>query len=116
MTLNEAKNGKEYITEKTELKQPVKRRLEAMGLIEGTMIRKVNEALDGSVIFVLRGTRFAIGQELAKVITVREVTETDIRLRRKGRGMGLRDGRGKGKGRGMGRGMGRGAGQRRTDE
>ena len=107
MTLKDAKNGKEYIVEKSILKQPIKRRLEAMGLIGGTMIRKINEALDGSIIFMVRGTRLAIGKELAEVIIVRDVSASDIRHKKRGRGMGLRDGSGKG----IGMGRKRGAGQ-----
>lgn len=91
MTLQEATSGKEYITVKTDLKQPAKQRLEAIGLIEGTLIRKVDEALDGSVILSVRGTRFAIGRELAKVITVREVTAEELHLGRRNRGAGLRN-------------------------
>lgn len=77
MTLYDSKKGKEYIVEESTLKQPMKRRLEAMGLIEGTRFRKINQGLDGSVIFVVRGTRMAIGKELADDILVREINESD---------------------------------------
>lgn len=98
MTLKEGKSEKEYIVEKSMLKQPQKRRLEAMGLIEGTKIRKINEAIDGSVIFMVRGTRLAISKELSEDIIIRDLTPDDLRKKKKGRGLGLRDGRGKGSG------------------
>lgn len=103
MTLNDVEKGKEYIVEKSMLQQPVKRRLEAMGLIEGTMLRKINEAFDGSLIFMVRGSRLAIGKELAEAIIVRDITIDDMRHRRRGRGLGPRNGSGRGKGRGRGR-------------
>ncbi|HBG23394.1 MAG TPA: hypothetical protein DDW83_09120 [Peptococcaceae bacterium] len=101
MTLKSVGNGKAYIVEKSLLKQPVKRRLEAMGLIEGTMIHKINEALDGSIICIVKGTRLAIGKELAERIFVRPMSASDIRHRRhrkRCRGMGPRDGSGRGSG------------------
>ena len=99
MNLKDAKNEKEYIVEKSMLKQPQKRRLEAMGLIEGTNIRKINEALDGSVIFMVRGTRLAISEELANDILVRDLTPDDLKKKKRGRGLGPRNGKGKGMGR-----------------
>ena len=110
MTLKDGKNGKEYIVEQSMLKQPEKRRLEAMGLIEGTRICKLNEAIDGSIIFNVRGTRLAIGNDLASDIIIREVTASDERGKRRGRGLGLRNG--KGRGSGMGRKRGSGIGPR----
>lgn len=98
MNLKSVGNGKAYIVEKSLLKQPVKRRLEAMGLIEGTMIHKINEALDGSIVCMVRGTRLAIGKELAERIIVRAVNASDIRHKRhkkRCRGMGPRDGSGR---------------------
>lgn len=79
MTLYDIEKGKEYIVEKSTFKQPIKRRLEAMGLIEGTRIRKINQGLDGSVIFATRGIRMAIGKDIADEILVRETRESDYR-------------------------------------
>ena len=96
MTLEEGNNGKIYIIEESTVKQPAKQRLEAMGLIEGTFVRKINEALDGSIILMVRGTRVGIGRELAELIVVREVTESNIRHKRRRRGLGRRNCSGKG--------------------
>ena len=96
MTLKECKKGNEYIVEKSMLKQPGKRRLESLGLTEGTRISKLNEAMDGSIIFIVRGSRLAIGKDLAGDIFVRDVTASDIK--NKGNGWGKRRGNRHGKG------------------
>ena len=70
MTLKDAQVGKRYRIEKLMLDQPIKQRLESMGLIEGTNVRKINEVFDGSIIFMVRGTRLAIGKDLAEQIGV----------------------------------------------
>ncbi len=93
MTLSDANIKERYIVEELSLKQPIKRRLEAMGLIEGTMIRKNNEATDGSVIFTVRGTRLAVGKDVADYIEVRDILPGEERgprrrCSRQGRGMG----------------------------
>jgi ferrous iron transport protein A len=91
MTLKDCEIGKNYIVEKSMLKQPSKRRLEALGLIEGTIVRKINQALDGSVIFVVRGTRLAIGKDLAEDIIVRKTNASDIIKKKKCLGNRKRD-------------------------
>ncbi len=83
MKLAECLKGKDFIVEKSMLKQPGKRRLEALGLIEGTRIYKLNEAADGSIIINVRGTRLAIGRDLANDIIVRNITASDIGVKRK---------------------------------
>ena len=88
MILKDAQNGKEYIVEKSMLNQPEKRRLEAMGLIEGTRILKLNQAIDSSTVFMVRGTRLAIGKELAENIIVRDVSPNDIVHKKRSNCMG----------------------------
>lgn len=73
MTLEDGIIGKEYIVHKSTINQPEKRRLEALGLIEGTRIQKTNENRDGSIIFKVRGTRLAVGKQIAQGIFVKEV-------------------------------------------
>ena len=101
MNLTDCVNGSDFIVEQSMLKQPGKRRLEALGLIEGTRIRKINEAIDGSIIINVRGTRLAIGKDLGSDIIVRNVTASDMGC--KGKRSGAYMGKGHGKGRGMGR-------------
>lgn len=84
MTLKDCRRGNVYIVEKSMLKQPGKRRLESLGLTEGTRISKLNEAIDGSIIFLVRGSRLAIGKDLADDIIVRDMTDSDIRSKKNG--------------------------------
>lgn len=99
MTLKDCKKGNEYIVVKSMLKQPGRRRLESMGLTKGTRISKLNEAIDGSIIFIVRGSRLAIGKDLASDIIVRDVTANDIKIKKNGRGKSRGNGYGKGRAR-----------------
>ena len=56
-----------------ELALPVERRLEAWGLTEGTELRVLQNKTHGAVIVKVRGTRFAVGQTIAKGIGIEEV-------------------------------------------
>ena len=51
---------------------PVERRLEALGLTEGPEITILNKKKHGAIIVKVRGTRFAIGQNIAAGIWVEE--------------------------------------------
>lgn len=53
---------------------PTERRLESMGLIEGSTICILNKKKHGAVIVKVRGVRLAVGQHIAQGILVREVT------------------------------------------
>lgn len=72
MTLLDGKIGKEYIVENLELDRTVSRRLEALGLTNGTKIMVLNNKKSGSIIFKVRGTRLAIGKNIALSIIVKE--------------------------------------------
>ena len=48
------------------------RRLEALGVNEGTPVNILNKKGSGSVIIKVRGTRLALGKRLSEGITVRE--------------------------------------------
>lgn len=58
------------------LELPVERRLEALGLTEGTNITVLNRKKRGAIIVKVRGTRFAIGQHIAAGIRIKKVTVT----------------------------------------
>lgn len=49
----------------------LKKRLEALGMIEGTRIKVLNKKNNGALIIKFRGTRFAIGKSIAEKIAVR---------------------------------------------
>ena len=53
----------------------VERRLEALGLTEGSLITILNNDKKGSLTARFRGTRFALGRRIADNITVTEVTQ-----------------------------------------
>lgn len=74
MTLLEGKIGSGYRVEAIRLEDKITRRLQTLGLTEGTGIEVLNSKKSGSLIIKVRGTRFAIGRRIAEGITVRERT------------------------------------------
>lgn len=48
------------------------RRLEALGLIAGSPVEVLRKKRRGAMIITVRGTRFAVGRDIAAHITVRE--------------------------------------------
>lgn len=73
MTLEEGKIGNEYSVLEIKLEGNTKRRLEALGMTEGTKISVLNKKKNGTLIFKVRGTRLAIGKEIADSIVIKEV-------------------------------------------
>jgi len=74
MTLFEAKNGLSYIIKGLFVEEAVTRRLQALGLNDGTTITVLNRKKKGALIIKVRGTRLALGKHIASSI---EVEETD---------------------------------------
>ena len=64
MRLKEGKNNGIYIVERIETEQNLERRLEALGLTEGSRIEVLNNDK--------KGTRFALGKRIADHIIVKE--------------------------------------------
>ena len=58
----------------SQLDLSTERRLESMGLIEGSTICILNKKKHGAVIVKVRGIRLAVGQHIAQGIQVQEVT------------------------------------------
>ena len=56
-----------------ELPPQMERRLEALGMTRESVITVLNRKGKGIMIIKLRGTRFALGYNMTKNITVREV-------------------------------------------
>lgn len=73
MTLVDGKIGSRYTVESLGLEDARKRRLQALGLTQGTNISVLNNKKSGAVIFMVRGTRLAIGRDIAKSIQIKEV-------------------------------------------
>ena len=72
MTLHDGKIGNAYQVQSIDIDISIKRRMEAIGLIEHTRVVILNEKRNGSMIIRVRGTRWAIGRAIAKGITVEE--------------------------------------------
>ena len=72
MTLKEGQNHHSYRVLSMDLDLALERRLEALGLTEGTVITILNNDKKGSLTARFRGTRFALGRRIADHIQVRE--------------------------------------------
>ncbi len=70
--LNECETGRKYQVVSVRINEKVTRRLEALGVNEGTEVSVLNKKGSGSVIIKVRGTRLALGKRLSEGITVRE--------------------------------------------
>ena len=71
MTLSDAAPG--AICQVTGLDLPIglSRRLEALGMIEGSSVKILRKKRRGAMIITVRGTRFAVGLGIAKHISVK---------------------------------------------
>ncbi|MDF2542729.1 MAG: FeoA family protein [Herbinix sp.] len=74
MTLRSAKIGKIYTVNSMNLDMVTMRRLEALGLTRGTNVKILNSNQSGSVIFMVRGSRLAVGKKIADAIQMKEVS------------------------------------------
>ncbi|HAU88232.1 MAG TPA: ferrous iron transport protein A [Lachnospiraceae bacterium] len=72
MHLVNGKVGATYIVENISLRLETNRRLQALGLTKGTKITVLNNKKSGSVIFSVRGSRLAVGKEIATGLEVKE--------------------------------------------
>jgi len=73
MKLNEGKKGSILKVVHMELPIQTERRLEALGMLEGTEISIVNRKKKGAMIIKFRGTRFAVGEKITKYIEVEPI-------------------------------------------
>lgn len=77
MTLFEAKKDGEYTIEGLYVEDAVTRRLQALGLNDGTRIQVLNRKKKGALIIRVRGTRLALGRHISSGIEVREEKKND---------------------------------------
>ncbi len=80
MTLFEAQKGGEYIIAGLYVEEAITRRLQALGLNDGTRVRVLNRKKRGALIVQVRGTRLALGRHLSSNIEIklpREKEEKD---------------------------------------
>lgn len=73
MSLFESRMGKKYIVNEIIEKEEVGRRLEALGINEGTIVSVLNKKKNGAIIIKVRGVRLAIGKAISTGIFVSEV-------------------------------------------
>lgn len=72
MTLQEGAAGSSYTVRGLDLPINLERRLEALGLIEGSEIAVMRKKRHGAMIVKVRGTRFAVGYGISSHIEVEE--------------------------------------------
>lgn len=65
----------DYIVTEICMEGAVMRRLEALGINEGTRLTLMNRKKNGASIVKVRGTRWAIGREIAKGIRVTQAVK-----------------------------------------
>lgn len=74
MTLRNAVIGMTYTVNTLDIDTITMRRLEALGVTRGTRIKVLNRNRSGSVIIMVRGSRLALGGELAEMIQMKEAS------------------------------------------
>lgn len=70
--LNKCEIGSRYVVSGVQVDESITRRLEALGVNEGTPVSILNRKGSGSVIIKVHGTHLALGKYLPEGITVRE--------------------------------------------
>lgn len=73
MTLKQGKNHTTYRVQSVDIELQLERRLEALGLTEGSLITVLNNDKKGALTARFRGTRFALGKRIADHIEITEV-------------------------------------------
>lgn len=73
MNLKQGVNHHTYKVISIDIELQLERRLEALGLTEGTHVSVLNNDKNGSLTIKFRGTRFAVGKRIAEHIIVEEV-------------------------------------------
>lgn len=74
MNLKQGKNNMTYLIQNLDIELQLERRLEALGLTEGSQVKILNNDKKGAMTVKFRGTRFALGRRIAEQITVEEVS------------------------------------------
>lgn len=75
MTLNTGVAGHTYIVENVNLPGKIEKRLQALGMTQGTPVAVLNNKNRGTLIIKIRCTRLAIGKGISSNIEVRSPEE-----------------------------------------
>lgn len=73
MNVSQAQKGRTYLVKKVNLERNIERRLEMLGMTDQVKLMVLNKKNQGAVIIKVRGTRFAIGKEIADAIEIEEI-------------------------------------------
>lgn len=73
MNVSQAQKGRTYLVKKVNLEENIERRLEMLGMTDQVKLMVLNKKNQGAVIIKVRGTRFAIGKEIADAIEIEEI-------------------------------------------
>jgi ferrous iron transport protein A len=73
LNVSQAQKGKTYLVKKVNLEGNIERRLEMLGMTDQVKLMVLNKKNQGAVIIKVRGTRFAIGKEIADAIEIEEI-------------------------------------------
>lgn len=71
MTLYDGEKGSSYEVCGVRVEESIARRLQALGLNDGTKIKILNRKKKGALIIQVRGTRLALGQHISSGIEVK---------------------------------------------
>lgn len=77
MTLYEGKKEETYEVCGVYVEESITRRLQALGLNDGTMVKILNRKKKGALIIQVRGTRLALGKHISSGIEVKERREDE---------------------------------------
>ena len=72
MELRQGKIRGTYVIDNISLPLQTEKRLEALGMTQGTPVEVLNRKSGGTMIVRVRGTRFALGKRITKNIEVTE--------------------------------------------
>ncbi len=73
MELYRGEKGKSFRVVGMRLPIETERRLEVLGMLEGTQVQIVNRKKKGAMVIKVRGTRFAVGDRITRNIEVEPV-------------------------------------------
>lgn len=73
MNVSQAQKRRTYLVKKVNLEGNIERRLEMLGMTDQVKLMVLNKKNQGAVIIKVRGTRFAIGKEIADAIEIEEI-------------------------------------------
>ncbi|MBD5396412.1 MAG: ferrous iron transport protein A [Lachnospiraceae bacterium] len=72
MSLFEGEKDKSYEIMGLHVEEGITRRLQALGLNDGTIVTVLNRKKNGALIIRVRGTRLAVGKHISSGIEVKE--------------------------------------------